>query len=174
MTGSQAEDSPASAAREETLGALAEQIFPESPWGPGARRLGLAHTVRELACGAAGRGVDSYRQPPFAEADVPGLGWQWQATYLEALDHGLDVAQRWSVERHGVRFAELPAARQADAVAALEDGTLPGFTLVSAGAFFELLYGYIFDALFVMPAAGAYSLDSVWERLGIGAGNRSR
>jgi hypothetical protein len=53
-------------------------------------------------------------------------------------------------------------------VARLADGTMPGFELVSAAAFFELLYGYVFDALFVVPASGGYSLDAVWRRLGVG------
>lgn len=157
-------------ARDATLGALVDQLYPETDWGPGARALGVARTVRELAGGPVGRGQDSYRQPPFADADVPGLGWQWQATFLEALEHGLDAVQRWSLERHRVPFADLPSATQAVAVAALEDGTLPGFELVSAQAFFGLLQGYVFDALFVLPASGAYALDAAWARLGIGAG----
>jgi gluconate 2-dehydrogenase gamma chain len=160
-------------ARDATLGALVDQLYPETDWGPGARQLGVARTVRELAGSPAGRGQDSYRQPPFAEADVPGLGWQWQATFLEALDHGLDAVQRWSLERHRASFADLPPVTQAGAIAALEDGTLPGFELVSAQAFFKLLHGYVFDALFVLPTSGAYALDAAWSRLGIGAGPAS-
>jgi Gluconate 2-dehydrogenase subunit 3 len=155
-------------AREATLGALVDQIYPETGWGPGARQLGVVKVVRELATGPAGRGQDSYRKPPFAEADVPGLGWQWKATFLEALDYGLDVVEQWSLDSHGVPFADLPPAEQSRAVAALEDGTAPGFQLVSSRAFFELLYGYVFDALFVTPTSGGYSLDAVWDRLGIG------
>lgn len=154
-------------ARESTLAALVEQVFPASAWGPGARELGVAELVRELADSPAGRGMDSYRQPPFADADVPGLGWQWTATPSEALEHGLDVVRMWSISTHGTDFADLPPAEQTAAVAALEDGSLPGFELVSAAAFFDLLYGYVFDALFVVPASGGYSLDAVWDRLGV-------
>ena len=159
------EDPAVLAAREATLSALVEQIYPETDWGPGAKRLGLAIAVRELASGPAGRGLDSYRQPPFAEADVPGLGWQWQATYLEALDYGLDVVQRWSLDSRRVPFADLPSQEQFRVVAAIEDGTQPGFALVSSRAFFGLLYGYVFDALFVTPTSGGYSLDAAWDRL---------
>lgn len=152
---------------EPTLAALVEQIFPASDWGPGARELGVAELVRELADSPAGSGADSYRQPPFADADVQGLGWQWAATPSEALEHGLDVVRTWSLGTHGTDFADLPSAEQAAAVTALEGGSFPGFVLVSAAAFFELLYGYVFDALFVVPASGGYSLDAVWDRLGV-------
>lgn len=157
----------ASGSREATLAALAEQIFPESGWGPGARQLGLAELVWVLASSPAGRGQDSYRQPPFADTAVPGLGWQWQATPLEALEHGLDVVQKWSLDTHERAFAALPPAEQVYAVSALEGGSLPGFQVVSATAFFDLLYGYVFDALFVVPTSGGYSLDAVWDRLGV-------
>lgn len=156
-----------SGVREPTLAALVEQIFPASDWGPGARELGVAELVREVADSPASRGADSYRQPPFADADVPGLGWQWTATPSEALEHGLDIVRMWSFDTHGTDFADLPSAEQAAAVTALEGGSFPGFVLVSAAAFFDLLYGYVFDALFVVPASGGYSLDAVWDRLGV-------
>jgi gluconate 2-dehydrogenase gamma chain len=157
----------ASRSRAPTLAALVERIFPESSWGPGARQLGLAELVWELASSPAGRGQDSYRQPPFADTDVPGLGWQWKATPLDALEHGLDVVQKWSLGTHEMAFADLPSAEQVYAVSALEGGSLPGFQLVSATAFFDLLYGYVFDALFVVPTSGGYSLDAVWDGLGL-------
>jgi gluconate 2-dehydrogenase gamma chain len=160
---------PAPNAREATLAALVDQIFPPSNWGPGARQLGLAELVWELAGSPAGRGQDSYRQPPFADADVPGLGWQWRASPLEGLEHGLDVVGTWSLGTHGAAFADLPSAEQSAAVTALDDGSFPGFDLVSAASFFDLLYGYVFDALFVVPASGGYSLDAVWDRLGVRA-----
>jgi gluconate 2-dehydrogenase gamma chain len=156
-------------AREATLAALVEQIFPPSDWGPGARQLDLAEMVWELAGSPAGRGQDSYRQPPFADADVPGLGWQWLATPLEALEYGLDAVRTWSLGTHGAAFADLRSAEQATAVAALDDGSFPGFDLVSAASFFDLLYGYVFEALFVVPTSGGYSLDAVWDRLGVRA-----
>jgi len=156
-------------AREATLAALVEQIFPPSDWGPDARQLDLAELVWELAGSPAGRGQDSYRQPPFADADVPGLGWQWRATPLEALEYGLDVVRTWSLGTHGAAFADLPSAEQGTAVAALDDGSFPGFDRVSAASFFELLYGYVFEALFVVPTSGGYSLDAVWDRLGVRA-----
>jgi hypothetical protein len=168
MTAAPSQGNAPSGPAQATLEALVEQIYPETCWGPGAARLGLAATVWALASGPAGRGLDSYRQPPFAGMDVPGLGWQWQASFLEALEHGLDVVHQWSVAAHGITFAELGPAEQEHAVARLEDGTMPGFELVSAAAFFELLYGYVFDALFVVPASGGYSLDAVWGRLGVG------
>jgi gluconate 2-dehydrogenase gamma chain len=159
----------ASGARKATLAALAEQIFPASDWGPGASELGLAELVWQLAVSPASRGRDAYHQPPFADADVPGLGWQWRATPLEAFEHGLDVVGTWSLGIHGAAFADLAPAEQTAAVIALEDGSFPGFELVSAASFFDLLYGYVFDALFVVPASGGYSLDAVWDRLGVRA-----
>jgi gluconate 2-dehydrogenase gamma chain len=168
MTGARSKGNAPSSAAQATLNALVERIYPETSGAPGAGQLGLAATVWALASGPAGRGLDSYRQPPFAGTDVPGLGWQWQATFLEALEHGLDVVHQWSVATHGVAFVELAPAEQEHAVARLEAGTMPGFELVSAAAFFELLYGYVFDALFVVPASGGYSLDAVWGRLGVG------
>jgi hypothetical protein len=141
----------ASGSRAPTLAALVERIFPESSWGPGARQLGLAELVWELASSPAGRGQD----------------WQWKATPLDALEHGLDVVQKWSLGTHEMAFADLPSAEQVYAVSALEGGSLPGFQLVSATAFFDLLYGYVFDALFVVPTSGGYSLDAVWDGLGL-------
>jgi Gluconate 2-dehydrogenase subunit 3 len=154
--------------REQTLTALVEQIYPPSDWGSGARELGVAVTVRALADNPAGRGEDSYRGEPFSTSYQPEFGWQWRATPLEALDHGLDAVQSWSYANYGVSFADLDEGTQIRAIEALEADAMAGFELVAARAFFDLLSGWVFDALFVVPTLGSYSLDAVWARLGLG------
>jgi gluconate 2-dehydrogenase gamma chain len=153
--------------RHRTLEALAERIYPETEWGPGAKQLGLAGAIWDMSASDSALGLDSYRQRPFAEGPDESFGWQSELSFHDAFVEGLDMVERWSTSQHGVSFSELADSSQDEAVMMLEQGAMPGSSIISSRLFFGLLTGYVFDALFVAPAAGQYSLDGVWTRLGM-------
>jgi gluconate 2-dehydrogenase gamma chain len=159
------------AMRDATLDALVERIYPETDWGPGASRLEVAKFIRRMADSSTGRGEDYYQAEPFHPSDDRSRGWQWRETPQQLLDTGLDRLDTWAREYHsneateGTSFARLSVALQEQAIAELEAGSFAEFPLGAARAFFDLVHSGVFDALFVAPALGSYSLDSVWTRL---------
>ena len=160
-------DAPASAAvqREATLDALVERIYPATGWGPGATELEAGRFVRRMADSSTGRGEDYYQAEPFHPGDDRSRGWQWRESPQRMLDDGLDRLDLWARATRDVSFDRLVPAEQDQAIAQLEAGSFAGFLPGASRAFFDLVHGWVFDALFVAPAQGSYSLDSVWAHL---------
>jgi gluconate 2-dehydrogenase gamma chain len=124
-----------------TVEAFAERIMPGSPGKPGARDAGVLNYIDLALAGAYSDQLDFYRR------GIAQLDAYCQATFKEP-------------------FAKLPAARQDEVIAALEQGKATGFTYPSAQAFFNALRTHTIEGMFADPVYGGNKDFAGWRLVG--------
>jgi gluconate 2-dehydrogenase gamma chain len=132
------------------LAAAGDRIFPADAASPSASALGLLPFAERQLDGPWGRGERMYLQPPFAEPDHGGHGWQSSATPAEAIAETLG-----ELAREG--FLAMDATGRDAALARLER---------EAPARFALLRLLVVEAVLSHPAHGGNRDGAGWRWLG--------
>jgi gluconate 2-dehydrogenase gamma chain len=144
----------------ETLGCLADTIFPPDATSPGATGFGVLDYIRGLLSGPEGEA--GYRQPPFAAPADSGHGWQSPLTSAGVYEHGIAAVDQHCVQTRGAAFRDLSQAARTAVLTAVDDGqaTADGRT------FLTLVREHVIEGLFCDPAYGGNAGGAGWRWLG--------
>jgi gluconate 2-dehydrogenase gamma chain len=123
------------------IAAFAERLMPGAPGKPGATDANVLNYIDLALAGAYADQRDFYRR------GIAQLDAYCQATHKEP-------------------FAKLPAARQDEVIAALEQGKASGFTWPSQQAFFNTLRTHTIEGMFADPVYGGNKDFAGWRLVG--------
>ena len=125
-----------------TVAAFAERLMPGAPGKPGARDANVLNYIDLALAGAYADQQEFYR-------------------------HGLNQLDAYCRRVHGQAFRQLPAARQDETIAALEEGKAEGFSWPTAKAFFETLRTHTMEGMFADPIYGGNTDFAGWKLVGV-------
>lgn len=121
-----------------TITAFAERLMPGAPGKPGAKDAAALNYIDHALSGAY--------------ADL-------QLFYR----HGLAALDAYTRATHKEPFRRLPAARQDEVIAALEQGKVTGFTWPSPQAFFNMVRTHTMEGMFADPIYGGNKDFAGWR-----------
>jgi gluconate 2-dehydrogenase gamma chain len=124
-----------------TVKAFAERLMPGAPGKPGARDADVTNYIDHALAGAYADLQDFYRR-------------------------GLAALDAYCRQTHREPFRRLPAARQDEVIAALEQGKATGFTWPSQQAFFNTLRTHTMEGMFADPIYGGNQNFAGWRLVG--------
>jgi gluconate 2-dehydrogenase gamma chain len=124
-----------------TVAAFTERLMPGAPGKPGARDAGVLNYIDLALAGAYADLQDLYRR-------------------------GLASLEAYCRKTHNLPFVRLPAARQDEVIAALEDGKATEFTWPSAQAFFNTVRTHTMEGMFADPIYGGNKDFAGWRLVG--------
>ncbi|OFW06292.1 MAG: hypothetical protein A3I61_07475 [Acidobacteria bacterium RIFCSPLOWO2_02_FULL_68_18] len=124
-----------------SVAAFTERLMPGAPGSPGARDAGVLNYIDLALAGAYADLQDVYRR-------------------------GLAQLDTYCRTAHNAPFARLDAARQDLVIAALEDGTAPGFVWPTAQEFFNILRTHTVEGMFADPIYGGNRDFAGWRLVG--------
>jgi gluconate 2-dehydrogenase gamma chain len=124
-----------------TVRAFAERLMPGAPGKPGARDADVTNYIDHALSGAYTDLQDFYRR-------------------------GLAALDAYCRQTHKEPFRRLPAARQDEVIAALEEGKATGFTWPSQQAFFNTLRTHTMEGMFADPIYGGNKDFAGWRLIG--------
>jgi len=124
-----------------TIAAFAERLMPGAPGKPGALDAGALNYIDLALAGAYADLQDFYRR-------------------------GLAQLDQYCRKTHGSPFAQLAAARQDEAIAALEAGKATGFTWPTAQEFFSTVRTHTMEGMFADPVYGGNRDFAGWRLVG--------
>ncbi len=127
-----------SAEEADTLGAIAERIFPKTDT-PGAVEIGAVNYIDIALAGD-------------------------YAALLPLYNRGLRAVEQYARSNFGRKFSALPAAQQDAVLGAFEGGSVPQFK--SAAEFFETLRGHVLEGVFCEPQYGGNHNMTGWRLVG--------
>lgn len=143
--------------------AAVARLIPTDATGPGAIEAGVPRFIDRQLAAAYGAGDHFFLQPPFAKGS-PTQGWQMESP-AEVYRAAITAIDRWSSATYGAPFAALDAARQDEALKALEDGKAD-LVGTDAKAFFGLLLQNSIEGYFADPIYGGNSDMGPWRMIG--------
>jgi gluconate 2-dehydrogenase gamma chain len=129
----------------ETVAAFAERLMPGVPGKPGAHEAGVLNYIDLALAGAYADLQDFYRR-------------------------GLAHLDAYCRRTHGEAFAKLDAARQDEAIKALEEGKAEEFSWPSAQAFFNTVRTHTMEGMFADPIYGGNKDFAGWRLIGFPGG----
>jgi gluconate 2-dehydrogenase gamma chain len=124
-----------------TVAAFAERLIPGAPGKPGAHDANVLNYIDLALAGAYADQQEFYR-------------------------HGLNQLDAYCRKVHGQAFRQLPAARQDETIAALEEGKAEGFSWPTAKAFFDTLRTHTMEGMFADPIYGGNKDFAGWKLVG--------
>lgn len=141
------------------------RLIPDDELGPGALEAGVPEFIDRQMNTPYAAGSNWYMQGPF-QPDAPAeMGYQLKLTVREIYRLGIAAANQWCSKNLGKRFAELPAADQDKALAAMEHGA-EGFDSLPSGTFFSMLWGNTREGFFSDPLHGGNKGLVGWKLIG--------
>lgn len=147
-----------------TIEAAAEQIFPKTDVGPGAKDLDVAYYIDHQLAGNWGLNTKEYMSGPFSLADsVPELGYQTHLKRHEIFDLGIQALNSTAQKKHKKKFHELEGDQQ---VAILKDFEADKVKLngaTSASNFFGLLRKATIEGVYADPMYGGNKDMAGWK-----------
>jgi gluconate 2-dehydrogenase gamma chain len=124
-----------------TISAFSERLMPGAPGKPGAHDANVLNYIDLALAGAYADQQEFYR-------------------------HGLYQLDAYCRKVHGQAFRQLPAARQDETIAALEEGKAEGFSWPTAKAFFDTLRTHTMEGMFADPIYGGNKDFAGWKLVG--------
>jgi gluconate 2-dehydrogenase gamma chain len=124
-----------------TIAAFTERLMPGAPGKPGALDAGVLNYIDLALAGAYADLQDFYRR-------------------------GLAQLDQYCRKTYRSPFAELAAARQDEAITALEEGKATGFTWPTAQEFFSTLRTHTMEGMFADPVYGGNKDFAGWKLVG--------
>jgi gluconate 2-dehydrogenase gamma chain len=145
------------------VAAMVDRLIPADDW-PSASAAGVVDYLDRQLSGAYGAGARMYLRGPFAQGTAQ-QGYQLPLTPAELYRAGLAGMDAAVPRKYGKGFAELAAADQDKALAALEKGELelPG---VPGPVFFATLLANTIEGYFCDPAHGGNKDMAGWRMVG--------
>jgi gluconate 2-dehydrogenase gamma chain len=124
-----------------TIAAFTERLMPGAPGKPGALDAGVLNYIDLALAGAYAELQDFYRR-------------------------GLAQLDQYCRKTYHSPFAQLPAARQDEVIAALEEGKASGFTWPTAQEFFSTIRTHTMEGMFADPVYGGNKDFVGWRLVG--------
>ncbi|MCM3239711.1 gluconate 2-dehydrogenase subunit 3 family protein [Heyndrickxia oleronia] len=147
-----------------TIEAAAEQIFPKTDVGPGAKDLDVAYYIDHQLAGNWGLNTKEYMSGPFSPADsVPELGYQTHLKRHEIFDLGIQALNDTAQKKHKKKFHELEGDQQ---IAILKDFEADKVKLngaTTASNFFALLRKATLEGAYADPMYGGNKDMAGWK-----------
>ena len=123
------------------IAAFAERLMPGEPGKPGATDAGVLNYIDLALAGAYADQRDFYRR-------------------------GIAQLDAYCRKTQNTPFAQLPAARQDEVIAALEQDKAEGFSWPSAQAFFNTVRTHTIEGMFADPVYGGNKDFAGWRLVG--------
>ena len=123
------------------IAAFAERLMPGEPGKPGATDAGVLNYIDLALAGAYADQRDFYRR-------------------------GIAQLDAYCRKTQNAPFAQLPAARQDEVIAALEQDKAEGFSWPSAQAFFNTVRTHTIEGMFADPVYGGNKDFAGWRLVG--------
>lgn len=173
-----------------TLEALAARLLPGSPDDPGAAEAGAAVFIDAMLAEFDDFDEPTYVDGPFVDeperspdlpdgaADLPDdvlarYGFQSGLTPQQTYRRGLAALDRATEDMTGGAFAAAAGDDQDMVVAALADGSAPGFDRPSASDFFDRVREDVIHAVFADPVYGGNRDMVGWKLIGYPGAQRA-
>lgn len=147
------------------LQAAVARLIPNDERGPGALEAGVPEFMDRQMGTAYASGSLWYMQGPFTPDAPREMGYQLRLTPREIYRLGIASADQWCGKQWGKRFADLPAADQDKALAALEKG-IDGFEGLPSTSFFSMLWTNTREGFFSDPMHGGNKDMVGWKLIG--------
>ena len=147
------------------LQAAVARLIPNDDRGPGALEAGVPEFIDRQMNSPYATGTLWYMQGPFVPDAVPEMGYQLKLTPRELYRLGIAAANSWCQKALGKSLADLPAADQDKALAAMEKG-IDGFGSLPSATFFSLLLTNTREGFFSDPLHGGNKGMVGWTLIG--------
>lgn len=144
--------------------AACARLIPSDGEGPGAIEARVPVFIDRQLAGDFGRAADWYMAGPHNPAADPRLGYQTPLTPAEIYRQAIPVFDSWCQENQGGAFAELDAAKQDAALAALEKNE-PKLR-PEIRDFFAILWQNTREGYFADPMYGGNHRMQAWTYIG--------
>lgn len=154
----------------DTIDAAAEQIFPKTEVGPGAKELLVAYYIDHQLAGSWGQNTKEYMSGPFKpQESVPEMGYQGHLKRQEIFNLGIEALNNESNKRFPsedsstVSFAGLEAEQQIEILKDFEADKVTLNGAVSASHFFALLRKATIEGVYADPLYGGNKNMQGWK-----------
>lgn len=143
--------------------AATARLIPSEGDGPGAIETRVPVFIDLQLAGAFGQAADWYMEGPFSPAADPFLGWQTPLTPAEVYRQAIPVFDAWCAQTYNASFTALDAARQDEALAALEEAVMLAPEIRD---FFVILLDNTKEGYFSDPIHGGNHGMQAWVYIG--------
>ncbi|MDR2298829.1 MAG: gluconate 2-dehydrogenase subunit 3 family protein [Comamonas sp.] len=141
------------------------RLIPKDELGPSALEAGVPEFIDRQMDTPYAAGSNWYMQGPFQPDAAPEMGYQLRLNPREIYRLGIAAANQWCNKNLGKAFADLSAADQDKALAAMEHGA-QGFDSLPSATFFAMLWGNTKEGFFSDPLHGGNKDMVGWKLIG--------
>lgn len=177
--------------------ALTARIYPGDASDPGAREAGVANFIDKMLAFHEGYVTYTYVEPPHAKtyegdqppadqadelgkivwvkkSEIDRYGYQSLLSPLERYRNGLESVNKFSNEKFGSDFVDLPEDAQDQVLEAMHNGDASDyFTDPTDKQFFDMLQGDTVQGMFADPAYGGNRDMIGWKQIGYPGAQRA-
>ncbi|MGD6942781.1 gluconate 2-dehydrogenase subunit 3 family protein [Cytobacillus gottheilii] len=148
-----------------TIEAAAEQIFPETEIGPGAKALDVGYYIDHQLAGNWGQNTKEYMVGPFAPAGstIAEEGYQTHLKRHEIFDLGIAELNKTAQKNHEKQFFELDAEQQIAILVDFEEDKVKINGATTASQFFDLLRTATIEGVYADPMYGGNKDMGGWK-----------
>lgn len=147
-----------------TIEAAAEQIFPKTDIGPGAKDLDVAYYIDHQLAGNWGLNTKEYMTGPFSLSEsVPEQGYQTFLKRHEIFDLGIKALNDTAQKKHKKKFVELESEQQIAILKDFEANKVKLNGATSSGQFFSLLRKATIEGVYADPMYGGNKDMGGWK-----------
>jgi gluconate 2-dehydrogenase gamma chain len=154
----------------DTIEAAAEQIFPKTETGPGAKELLVAYYIDHQLAGNWGLNTKEYMAAPFRPSQsVPEMGYQGHLRRQEIFSLGIEALNKESNKRFKdedgkkLNFYELEADQQIEILKDFEADKVKVNGAFTASYFFSLLRKATIEGVYADPLYGGNKDMQGWK-----------
>jgi gluconate 2-dehydrogenase gamma chain len=153
----------------DTIDAAAEQIFPKTAAGPGAKELLVAYYIDHQLAGNWGLNTKEYMSAPFKPSQsVPEMGYQGHLKRQEIFSLGIEAlnnesGKRFKSEGKKPNFYELEAEQQIEILKDFEADKVKVNGAFKASYFFSLLRKATIEGVYADPLYGGNKDMQGWK-----------
>ncbi|NHM32145.1 gluconate 2-dehydrogenase subunit 3 family protein [Bacillus sp. C11] len=144
--------------------AAAEQIFPKTDVGPGAKELLVGYYIDHQMAGTFGNNSREYMTGPFYPGEAtPELGYQTHLTRKEVMTLGIKALNDEAAKRFKSKFNELKEEQQIEILKDFEANKVNIKGAATSGFFFSLLRKVTIEGAYADPMYGGNKDMAGWK-----------
>lgn len=148
----------------DTIEAAAEQIFPKTETGPGAKELLVAYFIDHQLAGNWGLNSKEYMTGPFYPAEAtPLFGHQTHLYRQQIFNLGIEALNSEASKKYNARFSEIKEEEQIAILTAFEEGEVTLNGAVTSSFFFGLLKSATIEGVYADPLYGGNKDMQGWK-----------
>ncbi|QUG40163.1 gluconate 2-dehydrogenase subunit 3 family protein [Psychrobacillus sp. INOP01] len=148
----------------DTIDAAAEQIFPKSEVGPGAKELLVTYYIDHQLAGSWGLNSKEYMSAPFYPAEASSLfGHQTHLNRQQIFNLGIEALNSEAAKQYKAKFSEITEEEQVSILQAFEEGEVTLNGAVTSTYFFALLKSATIEGAYADPLYGGNKDMAGWK-----------